>query len=245
MTDFDELASAYLDDAATAEERARVDADPVLRRRVDELRRARDAVAAAPVPPPDATARDEAVRAAVAAADVVVLRDVRARRRLRVASIAAAALVAIGLAGLLIRAQSDETSKTASTAATASQARSAAAAPNEASSAVRPQTAAVDGALGSFSNRDELVAAVQKAVTTPRTAGAAADTAAAPSAGNTGTVPVCTSTAPAGATQTLLASMAVLGGDAVQVEVYALTDGSRRLVVTERLSCAEVFSQTL
>ena len=46
----DELASAYLDGEASAAERARVESDPELRRRVDELRRA-SALVGRPVSP--------------------------------------------------------------------------------------------------------------------------------------------------------------------------------------------------
>jgi hypothetical protein len=203
-------------------------------------------VADAAVPSPDPTRREVAVRAALNAGNVVVLDRGRARRRLRLVSIAAAALVAISVAGLLIRARNDDTSSTASRAASPPPAASAAATPqNRAAGSVESQPFATEGALGSFSNRADLVTAVKNAVNAPLTAGAAADTAAAPNGATTGTVPVCRSTAPAGATQTVLSSLAVLAGEAVQIDVYGLPDGSHRLVVTDRLSCTEVFSQTL
>jgi hypothetical protein len=68
MNDDDlELASAYLDDEVTDAERARVEASPELQRLVDDLRGARDAVAA--VDPPPAAARDAAIAAALAVFD--------------------------------------------------------------------------------------------------------------------------------------------------------------------------------
>src|SRR5438874_13433359 len=111
----DELASAYLDDTVTAEERARVDGDATLRGRVDELRVARDAVASSSVEPPSADIRDAAIRAAVDASNVIQLGARRGRRQLRIASIAAAALLVLGAVGLLIRSRSDS-SQTAFTA---------------------------------------------------------------------------------------------------------------------------------
>ena len=65
--DFDELASAYLDGVASPEEAARVDADPALQARVEELRAVRAALAE--VPEVDAIRRDAAIAAALAAFD--------------------------------------------------------------------------------------------------------------------------------------------------------------------------------
>ena len=53
----DELASAYLDDEVTADERARVEGDPVLQARVARLQAARDELVAAAIDFPSATAR--------------------------------------------------------------------------------------------------------------------------------------------------------------------------------------------
>jgi hypothetical protein len=107
LDELDELASAYLDDAATAGERARVEADPALVARVAELAAARDRVRV-PLPPLDPVARDELIANALAAFDAP---DATARRtpaslaarrsRLRATAPwlgAAAALLAIALA---------------------------------------------------------------------------------------------------------------------------------------------------
>jgi hypothetical protein len=61
----DEIVSAVLDGEATPEERARVEADPVLAARLAELTAVRDAVAA-PVTPPAADLRERAIAAAMA-----------------------------------------------------------------------------------------------------------------------------------------------------------------------------------
>ena len=58
----DELASAYLDDEVTADERARVEGDPVLQARVARLQAARDELVAAAIDFPSATARDATIR---------------------------------------------------------------------------------------------------------------------------------------------------------------------------------------
>ena len=63
----DELVSAYLDGEADADERARVEGDPALMARADELRRVRELVRA-PVTEPAAADVDRAVAAALAAA---------------------------------------------------------------------------------------------------------------------------------------------------------------------------------
>jgi hypothetical protein len=63
--DFDELASAHLDGVTSPEEAARVEADPALRARVEELRVVRTAVGE--VPTVDSVRRDAAIAAALAA----------------------------------------------------------------------------------------------------------------------------------------------------------------------------------
>ncbi len=62
-----ELASAYLDGEATADERARVESDPALLAEVERLRRVRAAVVVTPPAPP--AQRDAAIAAALAAFD--------------------------------------------------------------------------------------------------------------------------------------------------------------------------------
>jgi hypothetical protein len=118
----DELVSAVLDGEAGEDERARVEGDPVLRARLEELGSVRRAVAAPP-PPPDPAARERAVAAALeswAAADARPAGAVpapappapiplAARRRTHVwiASVAAAVVVALGVAGGLVATRSD------------------------------------------------------------------------------------------------------------------------------------------
>ncbi|MET0902255.1 MAG: hypothetical protein ABWZ52_03355, partial [Acidimicrobiales bacterium] len=113
MTDpheLDDLASAHLDGATTAEEAARVAADPVLRARVEELRAVRDALAQ--VPPVDAAVRDQAIATALSALDeddgpvapVAPVTELTARRRGRSRSVAravSAAAVVVLLAVLV------------------------------------------------------------------------------------------------------------------------------------------------
>jgi hypothetical protein len=109
MRDFDELASAYLDDEATDEERARVDADPELRARVQAMAGARDALRGGITPLADG-ARDALVAAALAqldrdagAATPSPVRLGRARRFTSSgAAWAAAAAAAVVLLALLV-----------------------------------------------------------------------------------------------------------------------------------------------
>src|SRR3954465_13926377 len=109
MTDFDpdrsdaddELASAYLDDEVTADERARVEGDPALLARVDGLRSARDALRAASFEAVTETRRDEAIRAAIGQSPLIALAAARSRRRVQVASIAAAVVLVLAVAGVL------------------------------------------------------------------------------------------------------------------------------------------------
>lgn len=243
MNDHDELASAYLDDEATAEERARVEADPLLRARVDELRVARDAVASAAVEPVPLAVRDAAVRAAVRAAPVVDLAAVRLRRRLRLASIAAGALLLVGAVGLLVRSQRTDTT-TKSAAGVAPTTTVPAALPNRvpspgAAAAAQPYSLSM---LGPFADRESLVAAVTTAV---EPAESRADTAGAPSSATTAAPRQCTPTPPPRSTGEQLSAPALLEGNTVQLDVFTLDDGSRLLVVTKTPSCEELFSQPL
>src|SRR4051794_14710743 len=105
MSDFstsDELASAYLDDEVTDDERARVEADPALRARVEELRSGRDRLAAAAVDGVSSAAREAAIHAALRASPLVDLAAERSRRRMRIATIAAAIVLVLGGLGALI-----------------------------------------------------------------------------------------------------------------------------------------------
>jgi hypothetical protein len=94
----DELVSAYLDGAATAAERARVEGDPRLQARLAELRAVAEAVGR-PVPSVGADAAIARALAAVGPVAPVVSLDAERRRRQRlmvvVGSAAAAVVVAI------------------------------------------------------------------------------------------------------------------------------------------------------
>ena len=251
MNDFeiDELASAYLDDAVTDEERARVDADPALRSRVDELRRARDALRGSTVEPAAADARDSAIARALAVSPVVDLQEeraARARRRVRVASIAAAAILIVGVAGMLLRSASRDGSTKSSTAAAASSSSSSGAA--AAAGASAPLFTTVTHELGVYADRDALVVAVETASSAPTTAtqaAGAANDAATPRAAESTTSSRCAASTPPDAVSKSLSDSAVLAGAPVQVDVFVLHDGSRRLVVTSVGTCALVFTQTL
>jgi len=251
MNDFeiDELASAYLVDAVTDEERARVHADPALRSRVEELRRVRDALRGSVVEPPLADARDSAIARALAVSPVVDLqkeRAERARRRVRVASIAAAAILVVGVVGVLLRSASHDGSTKASTAAAASSsASSSSAAAAEASS---PLFTTVTHELGTYADRDALVAAVENASSGPAAAtpaAGAANDAATPRAAEPTASGRCAASTPADAVSQYFSDSAVLAGAPVQVDVFVLHDGSRRLVVTAVGTCTLVFTQTL
>jgi hypothetical protein len=119
----DEVVSAYLDGEATAEEVQRVENDPILLKRLEDLRLVTRAVAG-PAGVTDPTSRDRAVAHAIAAArasdeeellaaNVVSLRAERHRRR-RTAVVAAAAaglllLLALPLVGRLTGSGDDAT----------------------------------------------------------------------------------------------------------------------------------------
>jgi hypothetical protein len=111
-----ELASAYLDGEATADERARVEEDPALLAEVERLRRVREAVATtSPAPPAQ---RDAAITAALSAFDELRARDpsaptivpISSRRHARwmqgVTAVAAAALLVVG--GFVIANRGDD-----------------------------------------------------------------------------------------------------------------------------------------
>ncbi|MEY2449352.1 MAG: hypothetical protein QOH79_2828 [Acidimicrobiaceae bacterium] len=250
--DRDELASAYLDDDATAEERARVEADPALLARVEEFRAVRDELAA-PVIPPTAQ-RDAAIAAALLAPNVVELDVARSRRRLRIVSIAAAIVLVLGVAGVLIRAagtQSQDKFQTVAGSVGSTRADGAAAeqAPQAASGPAGSTGFVVSGrpTLGSFADRSSLVTATQAQVHDATVDQKQAASQSAPAVGGTGsattTTPACVVPAPADAVNEVYTATAVLEGRPVQIDVFTIADGSLSLVVTDTASCAQVFSQ--
>jgi hypothetical protein len=201
----DELISAYLDGEATADEVARVDADPALLARVTELRTVVSAVAG-PVDPPTAEVREAHIAAAVAAAgapaeptggpaDLAEARAERDRRRRRLAalSVAAAVLVAVLAVPLLARLGDDGDTETAavedreSSAADESAPTTTLAGPSSGSDADTGAGGAVGEGLeddlaltvvvlGTFDDEDALVGAVARAHGAPPDAEAAQTT---------------------------------------------------------------------
>jgi hypothetical protein len=250
MNDFeiDELASAYLDDAVTDEERARVDADPALLSRVDELRRVRDAVHSSTIEPASADTRDAAIASAVAAAPLVDLGAERARRRVRIASIAAAAILLIGAAGLLLRSVSGDSSTKTSTAAAASSSSSSSSASAAEAAAGLPNSVTASRVPSAYPDRAALVAAVEASMSSgqPTSAdGAPNNKATGPLAADSSATSRCAVAPPDNTASQILSDSATLAGALVQVDVFALNDGSRRLIVTSAGSCTLVFTQTL
>jgi len=180
----DELASADLDGEVTPDEHARVESDPLLRARREELRSA-SAALTTPVPPLDPSVLDEVVRRAMDEADVAdagaaaltttgpvrSLPERRARRGPPPFLVAAAvvALVAIGLAVVLSsrsRTQSslagkatagDTGDKSASAGGSAAERRAVPAAPDATGGPTgEAPSAALDRDLGEFASADAL-----------------------------------------------------------------------------------------
>jgi hypothetical protein len=270
--DQDELASAYLDGEATAAERARVEADPALRERVEQLRSVQDALTA-PVPPPTTAQRDAAIAAALgatSATNVVDLRSERARRGLRIASVAAAILLVIGVAGVLLRAAGDsDTKRSAATAATANSANSATSdgltVAEQASKAADAGGTAAAGdssvlsaqgrpALGSFTDRSTLADAAGTQVRNSFNLDSSAQRSAASPSGSTSdgsptttapsaSPPTCLVPPPPDSNGEVFAATAVLEDRSVQIDVFGMTDGTFLLVVTDSTSCTQVFTQ--
>jgi hypothetical protein len=270
MTEFsqeqDEVASAYLDGEATEDERARVEGDAELLARVDTLRGVRDALAA-PTEGPGSSDRDVAIRAAVAASTVVDLGAERARRRLRLISIAAAVLVVLGAAGLLIRSASSNNTKTSSATAAAGSVAS------NADRGVQPQAGGATGAenipgafplgtrepLGAFADRSTLTDAaktqVRNRLSVDQRKDANTSTAVAPSAGANGgtgddagftaSVPACAVAGPPSSVAEVYAATASLDGRAVQIDVFSLTDDTLTLIVTDASTCTQLFTQSV
>ena len=129
MNDFDpaldELVSAYVDDAATPAERARVESDPSLVERAATFRRMHDALATPPAPATEDARRALIDRAlADSAAPVAAVHPLRRRRLTAVGPLAAAAAIIalfFGLGTWLVASQ-DNNDSSSSTAAGAPQA---------------------------------------------------------------------------------------------------------------------------
>lgn len=239
----DELLSAFLDGEATAEEAARIAGDPGLTQRLDALRAARDALAEAPVAI-DPRHRDTAVAEAVRSRPTVLDRRRRPRRRVQLASIAAAVLAVIGLAGAIVLVTRGGHSSVDRAASTASPPPSSGEVSGGAPTAgsLQKSTAAAPGApvdLGAYPDRDALVAALRQPGSFDL---ADANAAAADRAAQQTSTPVV----PAGCASPddlRLTGHALLAGQPVVVLVYG-SPGNLTLDVRDP-SCALLFTQPL
>ncbi|MBV9953592.1 MAG: zf-HC2 domain-containing protein [Acidimicrobiia bacterium] len=240
-----ELASAYLDGEATPDERARVEADPQLLARVDELRAVAGAVGTGFTPLTEEQAASQR-RRAIAAKPIPTAPPLPARRRTPLPSplIAAAVVVVIALAGiwLVIAAgngsSSDKDSSGASTGATTTQ-RSGGGATSEATTTEVPD-------LGSFPTRNALTAALQRSdvttlAATPGTANATAKAARL-------SIDRCEATIEAGQPELgerLAVATARLDGSAVYVFSHPVRDKQppvTQLTVADQQTCRVLFA---
>ena len=210
---------------------------------------------------PSTAERDAAIRAAIGASNVVDLDAARARRHVRIASIAAAVLVVLGAAGLLVRALDNQHADKFQTVAgalstTTSGVAPERGAPNAATTAGDAGGSSFTGRqppLGSFDDRSSLVAAAQAQVhsltfdQSKQAAPSTATSAVGGSGADGGSAPTtaCPVTAPPDAANEVYAAAAVLQGRPVQVDVFTIADGSLTLVVTDAASCTELFSQSI
>lgn len=269
----DELASAHLDGLTTADEDARIAADPDLRRRVAAMQAVRDALREPPpaVPP---SVRDAAIAAAVAqAAAADDLRTARARRASRRplgrrALGVAAALVLLALAVPLLVSLDGDDEETANVATgDASEAAGdgpeavperhpydraeGGAAAEEDAGATDQASGPVGGAaasrahLGRFGDLAELEAAVRD-----RASEQSPLSGPSPATSGTGEAPhreLCEApdTLEPGSAVVFVAE-AVVGGRAVVVAVVEASDGSRSMqVVTAGPPCELVAERRL
>ena len=225
--ELDELLSAYLDGEATTDEAARVEGDPELQARLEELRGAA-ALVATPVESLSAARGDAMIEAAVAAQSTVapVIDLARRRRLLTVASIAAAVLV-LGAIAIGVTRSRDSSKSTSFTAVGA---------PLSASVPTREATGAGAGAgandtsgpaaasstvdLGDFAELDALLAAARQQSTTAPRAIAPADTAAL----------ACPP--PTDATVTQVATARV-NGQPVEVRFVTASDGTSAIEIID------------
>jgi hypothetical protein len=99
-----------------------------------------------------------------------------------------------------------------------------------------------------YPDRAALVAAVAAATSSAqatRAAGPPNNTAAGPLAADSSAASRCAVAPPDSTVSQIFSDNATLDGAPVQIDVFALNDGSRRLVVTSAGSCALVFTQPL
>jgi hypothetical protein len=250
--DFDELASAHLDGVTSPEEAARVEADPALRARVEELRVVRTALG--DVPAVDPARRDAAIAAAVAAfGDEGAERDTisppaavtpLATRRLSpttVRVLSAAAVVAllallVPLLGDIGGGDDDPSSESAgeATVATGDAGTESDEAPQDSATTTLPGVAR-DADLGSYDDVDALADAVT-------TGGLDTPAALSPqSEQHQSTYRVCGS-APATSTW---AGTAVVAGERVVLWVRVTPDGRQLLTVLRTDDCTVIDQREL
>lgn len=132
MTDFepsdrDELVAAYLDNEASAAERAQVEADPELLARVEAMRQVADLVAESVVPPHLELRNQHIANALSVSATATNVTSLAPRRRWSpqfagVLSAAAAIMLILFVGSLVLLSGSDDADETASTVTTADQA---------------------------------------------------------------------------------------------------------------------------
>ena len=246
------MASAYLDDEVTTEERARVEADPALLARVEELRSVHDALSD-PVVPPTSAERDAAIRAALGAHNVIDISAARGQRRLRIASIAAAVVLVLGAAGALIRAADDGSTQRFNTAAgsigSASDSRTAerAARPPERPTGSAPaRSRPVAGRRSARSRTGPRSPPLpRRRYTTPRYQSTQAGRRHAVGAHGRLAADDHTDVPRALSRRCDEGSKPArsFSKDRRQVDVFTIADGSLVLVVTDAASCAQVFTQ--
>lgn len=267
----DELASAYLDGAVTAAERAQVEADESLRARVEALAAVRTSVRA--TVPVDEARREAALAAALAAAEepggvlaappaaspAVPLaarwRSVERTRTVRYLAVAAAvAVVALAVPLLDRLGTEDDDADTASVAldaeASAPAGRDAAeeSAMDDAAggSAGSPPEALMADDLGPFDDLDALAATLREQPELAADAYVASTTAGGAEAMTSTTLAACDGqlTLPADA-EVLLDATATLAGTPVVVVVHRLPGGEPQLLVAAVDGCTTLVDQPL
>jgi hypothetical protein len=165
-----DLVSAYLDGEATADERARVEADPALLARVEELRAIAEAVRGGMTPLTDEQAAAQRRRAIAAGqAPAPPARAARGRRRTPLPSpvAAAAVIIVIALLGawLLVsggNGSSDKADSASSGAPTATTEPTASDTAGEEKSAAEDARTIGLPSLGSFATRQALTAVLER-----------------------------------------------------------------------------------
>ncbi|MEO6317739.1 MAG: hypothetical protein ABIP36_03045 [Acidimicrobiales bacterium] len=267
MTDhdplLDELASAHLDGTTSAEEEARVAADPALRARVEELRAVR--VAVGEVPAVDPGQRETAIAAALAAvaeppdgreepsptvAPVTSLAAVAARRRssptaLRLVGVEAAilllALLVPLVAGLRGGSNDDESAEMSAAEDRAGDATASEEGGVEAAADATTTTSAESSEpveLGSFDDPEALVDAVDRQLAG---GGFEASTPRSGPPGTTGADDPCAATAPPGSST----AAATLDGEPVLAVVTTDADGVRTLRIFGSEACKVLVERRL